>query len=54
VANRANTKPKDLSNLKERTVNSLPDLNYSDEKLKSTLLNEFGVDLDTEEYAYVD
>lgn len=54
VANRANTKPKDLSNLKERTVNSLPDLNYSDEKLKSTLLSEFGVDLDTEEYAYVD
>ena len=54
VANRANTKSKDLRNLKERTVNSLPDLNYSDEKLKSTLLSEFGVDLDTEEYAYVD
>lgn len=54
VANRAGSKSKDLSKLQTKTKNSLPDLNPYDEQLRSALFNNFGVDLATEEYAYVD
>lgn len=37
-----------------RTVTTLPDLNPYDAQIKENLLNNFGVDLDQEQYAYVD
>lgn len=54
VANRAGSKAKDLSQLQTKTKNHLPDLNPYDEQLKNALFNNFGADLTTEEYAYVD
>lgn len=56
VAGRAGLKTHELSSLPKegRTVKSLPDLNARDLELKSVLMNELGVDIDNETYAYVD
>lgn len=56
VAGRAKLKTNQLSMLSPegRTVRALPDLNARDLELKRVLLNEFGVDLDEDTYAYVD
>ena len=56
VAGRSGLKTKELSQLPEygRTVTTIPDLNPKDVAIKNALLNEFGIDLDKESYAYVD
>ena len=56
VAGRSGLKTKELSSLPEygQTVTTIPDLNPKDVAIKNALLNEFGVDLDQESYAYVD
>lgn len=56
VAGRSGLETKELSSLPEggRTVTTIPDLNPKDTAIKNALLNEFGVDLDKEPYAYVD
>ena len=56
VAGRSGLKTKELSRLPEygQTVTTIPDLNPKDVAIKNALLNEFGVDLDQESYAYVD
>lgn len=56
VAGRAGLTAKDLKSLPQegKTVNILPDLNIRDIEIKTALLREFGIDMNTEEYAYVD
>ena len=56
VAGRSGLEIKELSRLPEygQTVITIPDLNPKDVAIKNALLNEFGVDLDQESYAYVD
>lgn len=56
VNGRSKLNPNNLQDLEQnaRTVKALPDLNYKDIELKETLLSNFGIDLEAEEYAYVD
>lgn len=48
IAGRAN------KNIEEKTVKSLPDLNYRDEVIKAQLLNSIGITEQDMEYVYVD
>ena len=54
VKGRAGKKLNQPLNLDPNTVQILPDLNARDLEIKNALLNEFGVDIEYESYAYVD
>ena len=56
VEGRSKVTTKTLNELPEegKTVKILPDLNVRDLEIKSSLLSSFGIDVKSEEYAYVD
>lgn len=59
VAGRAKLSAQELELLSKegktsKSVNILPDLNIRDTEIKNALLTEFGINANTEEYAYVD